>query len=84
MTYAGWTYADSPDEAQLKSIGDEMRDQILPIHDSYYSSEKSIDLYPTTGTASDWYGLTRLIVNGTANHSMLVCKFLEILSLTTP
>ena len=55
MTYAGWTYDDSPDEAQLKSIGDDMRDLIFDVHDRYYNSEKSIGLYPTTGTASDWY-----------------------------
>ena len=58
MTYTGWTYADAPDEARLKSIGDEMRDQILSIHDEFYTSEKSIGLYPTTGTASDWYSFT--------------------------
>jgi len=51
----GWTNADSPDEAQLKAIGDEMRDRILNVHGEYYSSEKSISLYPTSGTASDWY-----------------------------
>ena len=75
MTYTGWTYADAPDEARLKSIGDEMRDQILSVHGSYYSSEKSIGLYPTTGTASDWYSFTIIIVNGCAKHSMSVCNF---------
>ena len=54
MIYTGWTNADSPDEAQLKGIGDEMRDQIFNVHDKFYSSDKSIGLYPTTGTASDW------------------------------
>ena len=50
----GWTNADSPDEAQLKEIGDVMSEVIFEVHDEYYESQKSIGLYPTTGSASDW------------------------------
>ena len=32
-----------------------MRDRILNVHGTYYSSKKSIGLYRTSGTASDWY-----------------------------
>ena len=32
-----------------------MRDLILEVHGEYYTSQKSIGLYPTSGTASDWY-----------------------------
>ena len=60
--YTGWTNADSPDEPQLKAIGDEMRDRILEVHGEYYTSQKSIGLYPTSGTASDW------CVIGTCDH----------------
>lgn len=60
LIYIGWTNADSPDEPQLKTIGDEMRDLILEVHGEYYTSEKSIGLYPTSGTASDWYKATEI------------------------
>jgi len=45
----GWTDANSPHEAQLKSIGDGIRDEILDVHDVQYTSQKSIALYVTTG-----------------------------------
>ena len=50
----GWTTADSPDEAQLKGLGDKMKSSILAVHSKSYTSQKSIGLYKTTGTASDW------------------------------
>jgi len=57
LYHTGWTSEDSPDEPRLKAIGDEMRDLILNVHDEYYTSQKGIGLYPTTGTASDWYSI---------------------------
>ena len=51
---AGWTTGDSPDEAQLKDLGDKMADTIKNVHGKRYTSQKSIGLYKTTGTASDW------------------------------
>lgn len=51
----GWTRQDSPDETLLKSIGDGIRDVIFSVHGVSYTSQKSIDLYVTTGTASDWF-----------------------------
>jgi len=53
--YIGWTSEDAPDEAQLKAIGDGMSDRIFGVHGKYYTSQKGIGLYPTSGTARDWY-----------------------------
>ncbi|XP_065890606.1 carboxypeptidase B-like [Dysidea avara] len=51
----GWTSEDAPDEAQLKAIGDGMSDRIFAVHGKYYTSQKGIGLYPTSGTARDWF-----------------------------
>jgi murein tripeptide amidase MpaA len=51
----GWTRTDAPDEALLKEIGDGMRDEIAAVFGTRYTSQKSIDLYVTTGTTSDWF-----------------------------
>jgi len=51
----GWTSANSPDETLLKRIGDGMRDAIRANSGVVYTSQKSIDLYVTTGTAQDWF-----------------------------
>jgi len=51
----GWTSANSPDEAILKQIGDKYAADIRAQSGFVYTSQKSIDLYVTTGTASDWY-----------------------------
>eukprot|EP00040_Diaphanoeca_grandis_P038854 m.257536 g.257536 ORF g.257536 m.257536 type:complete len:438 (+) comp35393_c0_seq1:111-1424(+) len=51
----GWTSADAPDEALLKEIGDRIRDAAGSVNGLTYVSQKSIALYTTTGTASDWF-----------------------------
>jgi len=51
----GYTSTNSPNEAFLKSLGDGMRAEILSAGGVAYTSQKSIDLYVTTGTASDWF-----------------------------
>jgi len=51
----GNTSADSPDEAILKQLGDKYAADILASSGFNYTSQKSIQLYVTTGTASDWY-----------------------------
>lgn len=51
----GWTDQDSPDEPMLKELGDLMSDRAYAVHEKRYISQKSIGLYPTTGTASDWF-----------------------------
>uniref|UniRef100_A0A1X7V0C7 Peptidase M14 domain-containing protein n=1 Tax=Amphimedon queenslandica TaxID=400682 RepID=A0A1X7V0C7_AMPQE len=61
----GWTNQDSPDEAQLKEIGDEMSAKIFDVFGKTYTSQKVIDLYPTSGIASDWfYGEDATSTNG--------------------
>lgn len=52
---SGWTAGASPDEAQLKTLGDQMSADIFGVEGIVYTSEKSIGLYVTTGTASDWF-----------------------------
>ena len=51
----GYTTQDCPNEAQLKALGDTMSTLIKSVHGTSFTSEKSIDLYITTGTASDWF-----------------------------
>jgi murein tripeptide amidase MpaA len=51
----GWTRQNAPDEPQLKQLGDGISTAIRAVHGLHYISEKSIDLYVTTGTASDWF-----------------------------
>jgi len=51
----GWTSAKCPDETALKIIGDGISYEIARKSGYKYTSQRSIDLYITTGTASDWY-----------------------------
>jgi len=51
----GWTSANSGDETVLKRIGDQYSADIRAQSGRAYTSQKSIDLYVTSGTASDWY-----------------------------
>jgi hypothetical protein len=61
----GWTNADSPHEVQLRTIGAAMADAIRGNSGLVYQNIKSIQLYVTTGTASDWfYGEDATRTNG--------------------
>jgi len=51
----GWTSTNSPDETILKRLGDNYAADIFRSSGFNYTSQKSIQLYVTTGTASDWY-----------------------------
>jgi len=51
----GWTSADSPHEPLLEEIGNGIRDAIDEVHGTQFTSQKSIELYVTTGTVSDWF-----------------------------
>jgi len=53
--HTGWSDDDCPDEAQLSALGQDMSDRIFAVNGKFYTSQKSIGLYPTSGTASDWY-----------------------------
>ena len=51
----GWTTQPSPDEAQLKELGDQMSADIFGVEGKRYTSQRAIDLYMGTGTALDWF-----------------------------
>jgi len=51
----GYTTTNSPNEAQMKTLGSLWAQAILDTTKKVYTSQKSIDLYVTTGTASDWF-----------------------------
>jgi len=51
----GWSNSLCPDETILKSLGDKYAADILANSSKVYTSQRSIQLYVTSGTASDWY-----------------------------
>jgi len=53
----GWTNNLSPDEAELKLVGDTIRSTILAQSGKAYTSQRAVQLYITTGASDDWaYG----------------------------
>eukprot|EP00456_Euglypha_rotunda_P022015 TRINITY_DN1871_c0_g1_i9.p1 TRINITY_DN1871_c0_g1~~TRINITY_DN1871_c0_g1_i9.p1 ORF type:complete len:156 (+),score=6.97 TRINITY_DN1871_c0_g1_i9:188-655(+) len=51
----GWTSNNSPDENVLAQQGSNYAAIVRTYYGRTYTSQKSIDLYVTTGTASDWF-----------------------------
>jgi len=51
----GNTRTNAPHETEMRGLGQVMADAIRATHGLTYDSIKSIDLYVTTGTTSDWY-----------------------------
>ena len=51
----GHSNENPPHFEQLKRVGDGIRDYIYSVHGKSYTSQPSIGLYPTTGTANDWF-----------------------------
>lgn len=51
----GYTKTNCPDETALRNYGANMAAAIKAKYGLTYTNQKSIDLYVTTGTASDWY-----------------------------
>ncbi|KAJ3110427.1 hypothetical protein HDU96_006624 [Phlyctochytrium bullatum] len=51
----GWTEDPAPDETLLKKVGDGIRDKIKGVHGKKYTSQREVDLYTASGTASDWF-----------------------------
>jgi len=51
----GDTFDAPPNDAELKALGDGVRDSIFANSGVRYTSQKAIDLYPASGTASGWY-----------------------------
>ena len=51
----GYTNADSPNEKDFLRVTTQMSNTIKKLTNKYYTAEKSIGLYVTTGTASDYF-----------------------------
>jgi murein tripeptide amidase MpaA len=51
----GWTNNVSPDEARFVTIGNKYVDDVKAYQGKVYVSQRSYQLYQTTGSASDWY-----------------------------
>ena len=39
----------------MRELGDKISSAILLVHGVHYNNQKSIGLYPTTGSADDWF-----------------------------
>ena len=68
--HPGWTTDDSPDEVDMKAIGDEMSDVVFAVHEKRYTSQKKYQLYATSGTASDWYACVCVCVIETVSMNI--------------
>ena len=55
LLHPGWTDEDAPDEEQLRLLGAEISSAIFLVNGVRYTNQKSIGLYPTTGSADDWF-----------------------------
>eukprot|EP01012_Entosiphon_sulcatum_P054282 TRINITY_DN7493_c0_g1_i1.p1 TRINITY_DN7493_c0_g1~~TRINITY_DN7493_c0_g1_i1.p1 ORF type:complete len:419 (-),score=88.92 TRINITY_DN7493_c0_g1_i1:59-1279(-) len=51
----GWTRTNTPDETALAGLGNQIRLSIAKPYGTAFTNQKSIDLYVTDGTASDWF-----------------------------
>jgi len=52
----GYTTSNSPNETYLKTLGDAYSTNVRAVNGRTYTSQKSVDLYVTSGSASDyWY-----------------------------
>jgi len=67
----GWTSANSPNEADQKTLGDRWAAAIKSLTGRTYTSQKSIDLYVTSGTASDYFYGTLSSTNGKLNNQII-------------
>jgi len=53
----GWTNSVSPDENTLAAVGNTYKQNVAAVSGKDYTSQRSYQLYQTTGSASDWgYG----------------------------
>ncbi|RKP25200.1 hypothetical protein SYNPS1DRAFT_10169, partial [Syncephalis pseudoplumigaleata] len=51
----GWTRDPAPDETRLAAVGKQLADDIRAQSGKEYTSQKSIDLYMTTGDVTAWW-----------------------------
>jgi hypothetical protein len=59
---AGWTNTPTANETVLATVGTGIRSAILSIHNIPYTSQRSFQLYQTTGTSTDFWFYKSLIV----------------------
>lgn len=50
----GFKYDESPDEARLKALGQELVDDVYAVHGTLYENIRGVDLYPAAGATDDW------------------------------
>eukprot|EP00835_Amoeboradix_gromovi_P005730 NODE_572_length_6559_cov_0.536842.p5 type:complete len:152 gc:universal NODE_572_length_6559_cov_0.536842:1187-1642(+) len=55
----GFSKADSPNEPEFKEVTQLMSSTMKSKYSKYYTPQKSISLYITTGTASDYFYIAR-------------------------
>jgi len=61
----GWTNSVSKDETRLSQVGAKFASDIASVHGRSYTSQRSYQLYQTTGSNSDWtYGDDATAGNG--------------------
>ena len=64
----GWTKQPYAHESQHKQLGDKIRDLIYSVHGKSYTSIAAIDLYATSGTASDWFYAGKEVSGSFGHH----------------
>jgi len=52
---AGWTNTPTANETVLATVGNGVRTAILGVNNVPYTSQRSYQLYQTTGTSTDWW-----------------------------
>ena len=50
----GFKYDESPDEARLKALGQELVNDVYAVHGTMYENIRGVDLYPAAGATDDW------------------------------
>jgi len=51
----GWARTNAPDHAVFVELMDKMEEAIEGVYDTPYTSQRAVDLYPTSATSVDWF-----------------------------
>ncbi|KAI9168637.1 hypothetical protein H9P43_008026 [Blastocladiella emersonii ATCC 22665] len=79
----GWERKDYAYEKEHKAVCDAMAKIIKKVHGKSYTSQKSIDLYATTGGASDYFALQQFpITPATAEGAPAKAKYVRPYGIT--
>ncbi|KAJ3372877.1 hypothetical protein GGF31_001414 [Allomyces arbusculus] len=66
-----WTLEDTMHEPQLRAVSETMAQIIKNVHGKTYVSEKGVELYPHSATATDWwYDQSRPLENLVGKHDV--------------